>query len=145
MSNLNPDQFGYRGMHSAPDKEGNIPMHRAAEAFPDIHQHPEYYHHGDDETYGKSLRDIGRGRDNPDQPVWMYRAMPPEAVDAAASEGRHPINPGDWVTTSKAYAKQHAMQDDDPSHDWPVVAKRVKARHLYTEGNDVNEWAYHPD
>src|SRR5690606_40088346 len=68
---------------------------------------------------------------SPDAMVWIYRAVPEDVST---------FNPGDWVTTSKAYARDHMAGEDG----WHVMARRVKARELYTDGNSINEWAYWP-
>lgn len=134
MPDLNPDQFDYRGQHQA-DPDGPA-LHEAEVAYPDIHQHPEYYHHGG-QAYDESMAAIRAARGKPDRPVTVYRAVPHGVKD---------INPGDWVSTSKAYATQHGMHAHDPKQDLPVISRKVPAKHLHTDGgNDVNEWGYFPD
>jgi hypothetical protein len=49
------------------------------------------------------------------------------------------INNGDWVTTSKLYAKQHG---DSYLDDYKIITKTVKASQLYTDGNSIFEWGY---
>jgi 2'-5' RNA ligase len=34
------------------------------------------------------------------------------------------------------------MHPDDPSKDWPVLKATVPAKHVHTDGNDINEWGY---
>lgn len=133
-------------MQHRPDKDGarmhDVERDPAGDAvMPDYYAHPEYYRTGDAECDGPSERAILRARGNPDQPVWIWRAVPP---DVYAKPGPH-IHPGDWVTTSKPYARQHAAQDDDPANDWPIASRRVRARDLTTDGNSVNEWGYFPE
>lgn len=117
-----------------PDPEGPQ-MHDATLAFPDIYEHPEWYDHGGD-PYTESLGAIREARGNPDADIDIYRAVPQKAMG---------INPGDWVSTSKSYARQHGMHATDPGLDWPVAHKRVRARDLRTDCNDVNEWGYFPE
>lgn len=50
------------------------------------------------------------------------------------------INPGDWVTLSKKYAKDHMAGEKD----WKVVSKKVKASEVYTDGNSWDEWGWNP-
>jgi len=134
MSNLNEDQFGaYRGQHQ-PDPSG-YRMHEAHEAFPDIHEHPEYYNF-DAPGYGRSLRAISKSRGNPEQHISIYRAVP---------KGVTKIQEGDWVTPSKEYAQQHAKHPTDPKQDMPVIHKLARAKDLRTPGDDVNEWGYYPE
>ena len=50
------------------------------------------------------------------------------------------INNGDWVTTSKLYAKQHG--ESNLNNNYKIVTKAVKASQLYTDGNSIFEWGY---
>jgi hypothetical protein len=52
------------------------------------------------------------------------------------------INPGDWVTLSRGYAKRHG--EGRLNGNYRILSKRVPARHVYTDGNDLNEWGYSP-
>lgn len=123
----------YRGQHTAPDADYGAPLHDVEAMMPDYYQHPEYYETGaGDDIDGPSRRAILRSKGDPDAHVWMWRAVPAEV---------RTFNPGDWVTTSKPYAKQHMEGLDG----WHVIARRVRARNLFTEGNSINEWAYWPD
>ena len=121
----------YRGSHQAPDADYGAPLHDVEPMMPDYYAHPDWYDTGDDELDGQSRRSVLRSRNNPDAMVWIYRAVPGDVST---------FNPGDWVTTSKAYARDHMAGEDG----WHVMARRVKARELYTDGNSINEWAYWP-
>ena len=134
MSNLNEDQFGGYGMQHRPDPTGP-PMHDVESFYPDVHEHPEYYNHGG-ATYAESLRHIRTVKGRPDAPVTMYRSVP---------KGVTKINPGDWVSTSRAYAKQSGVHPTDPKQDMPVISQKVRAKDLRTPGDDVNEWGYYPE
>lgn len=123
----------YRGQHGAPGPE-DAPLHDLTQNFPeDLYTHPHFY---DDGTPGwhDAHRKIVQARGKPDSKVWIYRAMPSEHVHQG-------IRPGDWVSISKDYARQHAVQSDDPQQDWPVIRARVPAKHLNTAG-DFTEWGY---
>lgn len=109
----------------------NIEMH-----YPDYYQHPEYYTNYGPKVQSETHAALMKMHNNPNAEVTVYRAAPPEAGNK--------INPGDWVTTSKAYAEQHAAQDDDPKNDWPITSTKAKASDLFSEGNEVNEWGYDP-
>jgi hypothetical protein len=37
------------------------------------------------------------------------------------------------------------MPADSSEPDWQVISRKVPARHLRTEANDVNEWGYFPE
>lgn len=50
------------------------------------------------------------------------------------------INDGDWVTTSKLYAKNHG--ESSLNNNYKIIKKVVKASELYTNGDSVSEWGY---
>lgn len=52
------------------------------------------------------------------------------------------INPGDWVTISLSYAKDHALSNLKPP--FKIISKTVPAKSLFTDGNSIHEWGYHP-
>jgi hypothetical protein len=52
------------------------------------------------------------------------------------------INPGDWVTISRAYAKSHG--ESNLLGDYKILSKTVKASQLFTAGDALQEWGYHP-
>jgi hypothetical protein len=66
--------------------------------------------------------------------VWAYRAIPKDA--------RPGIRPGDWVTTSRAYAREHG--EAALNGDYVISSMRVPAGSLWSEGNSIHEWGYHP-
>lgn len=103
--------------------------------MPDFYAHPEYYGTGNSEADAESVRALQAIRRDPDGTATVYRAVPP---------GVETINPGDWVTLSPTYARQHGFDADDPEKDWPVISMEVPARSLYTDGNSVNELGYDP-
>jgi hypothetical protein len=133
--NENP-QVGYKMVHTAPTSEyGAVAFNMdGGDIFPkDFYTHPHYYATGFTEADTQTFAALNTMRGNPDALVTVYRAAP---VSAA-------INPGDWVTLSKAYAQQHAMLNDDPADDMPVHAVTVRAKDLYSAG-DVNEFGWTP-
>lgn len=73
----------------------------------------------DHEWYMAALKAKG----NPDAEVTIYRAVP---------KGVKEINSGDWVTTSKTYAKDHG--ENALNGEYEIIAKKVKAKSLSTEG-----------
>lgn len=52
------------------------------------------------------------------------------------------INKGDWVTASRTYAKEHG--EGALRGKYKVLSKTVKASELYTNGDSVHEYGYHP-
>lgn len=126
----------YKMTHTAPDSEYGAQASdmTASGIFPeDFYDHPEYYATGFNEADKETFTALGKVRGNPDALVTVYRAAPPGS----------PINPGDWVTLSKSYARQHAMLDDNPERDMPVHAIQVRAADLFSAG-DINEFGWDP-
>jgi hypothetical protein len=135
------DEDDYRMQHRPPDADYGAPMHDLSGngLIPDdVYTHPHYYNFtGDphDEGFHDSMSAIRKARGNPDAKVTIYRALPAEH----AHQG---FRPGDWVSPSKAYARDHGKHSDDPKHDWPVIRTTVRAGDLHTAGDDLREWGY---
>lgn len=124
----------YRISHQPPDPDYGAKMNDPEMMMPDFVAHPEYYRTGDPVVDGESTRAILRAvHGGPDTMVWIYRAAPKGV----------PINPDDWVTPSKTYAKQHGI-DEIERGEWEIHARRVRAGDLYTEGNSIAEWGWSP-
>jgi len=64
-----------------------------------------------------------------------------EAMPDTPTEKKN-INPGDWVTISRAYAKQHGR--DHLNNKYKITSKKVKASELATTGDSIHEWGYSP-
>jgi hypothetical protein len=127
----------YRISHQAPDQSSvddgcAAPLHALGDVMPDVYTRPRDYDHGGP-AYGEAIKALQAARGLPGAMVTIYRAAP-AGVDV--------INPGDWITTSLEYARQHAMQDDDASNDWPVLVATVAAADVISDGNDVCEYGY---
>jgi hypothetical protein len=52
------------------------------------------------------------------------------------------INPGDWVSTSLSYAKDHGQSN--LRNNYKIRSKTVTAKELYTDANSIHEWGYNP-
>jgi hypothetical protein len=50
------------------------------------------------------------------------------------------INNGDWVTISKQYAVEHG--ESALNGNYKIVTKTVPVKHLFTDGNSIQEWGY---
>lgn len=130
------DDDDYRMSHQAPGPDYGAPLHDVSAMMPDFYTHPHYYNHGQDHFHD-SAGAIHSARDQPEKMVHVYRALPAEH----AHKG---IRPGDWVSTSKEYARGEGRMNNSKD-DYPVIRARVPAKHLHTEG-DVHEWGYNgPD
>lgn len=134
MPELNDNQFGYVGGHKP--MPNSPALHEVEKAYPDIHEHPEYYtatwaRRGSPEHLAdqQSLRAINETRGKPDAPVTMFRAVP---------HGVSEINPGDWVTPSHAYARQHL----EGMGSGKVISARTQAKYLRSDGDFHHEYGY---
>lgn len=129
----------YRGLHVSPGPRSGDPAHGVTSTiYPDDFYGPNgvrYYGTGAPEIDGKSIRLVQSLRGQPDADVTIYRAVPSHIKDAS-------INPGDWVTVSKQYAIDHGERT--LGGDYRIVSKRVKAKEIYTNGDSIHEWGYHP-
>ncbi len=109
--------------------------HRLAAALtrigPGILDDPHLYGRADPETTAQMRLAV----EDPQAHVRIYRAVPPEHLE---------INPGDWVTLSRAYAHEHGYAADG-APDWPVVYADVPASAVFTDGNDPSEYGYNGD
>lgn len=119
----------YRIEHRAPSPDAlGHPITDAEAAFgPDLLAHPDWYGTADEQTM-EQLRAALDGAEY----VRIYRAVP---------TGVTSINPGDWVTLSRAYAHDHGWHED-AAQTMPVVAADVPVALVYTDGNDPSEWGY---
>jgi 8-oxo-dGTP pyrophosphatase MutT (NUDIX family) len=120
----------YRIQHQAPDSDYGAPLHDVSPMMPDFYRHPHYFNFGE-EDWHTSANVVRKAQGKPEHPVRIYRALPSEH----ASKG---FNTGDWVTTSEHYAHQHGAGEKN----WSVISTMVPAKHLFTEGNSLHEWAY---
>jgi hypothetical protein len=127
----------YHARHRPP--ADSPPLHdllAGGELPADIYDEPRYYlHTGQPGEAPETLATLRRGRGDPDAVVTIYRAAP---------AGVTRINRGDWVTTERSYAEQHARHPHDPSKDWPVLSMQVPASTVHWGGNDLLEWGYWP-
>jgi hypothetical protein len=85
-------------------------------------------------------------KNKPDAKVTIFRAVP-KSVYKEAMKGESPlkqlIQPGDWITLSKEYAKAHG--ESALNNDYKIVQKIVPARQVWTNADSIHEWGYHPD
>ena len=133
----------YHGSHEAPDKEGGAPMHDVTANG--IYPHDFYSHNGfhyysyqgnsyDYETHSR----ISNKRNRPNAMTEVYRAVPKDVPSGTK------INPGDWVTPSRGYAHDHGKSHLGGKGTYKILKKTVRANELYTDGNSIHEWGYHP-
>ena len=109
--------------------------------------------------YGTDMRDyfelemdrythevIKRTQNNPEADVIVYRVMP---------KNTRAINEGDWVTVNPQYAlmffnllKDHSQSKSRLPKNYHIVAKKVKAKDLYSgkrdDTDDIHSFGYYP-
>lgn len=120
------DAGSYHGSHR-PDVTGPG-LHEAEQAYPDVHEHPEYYSSGEKHER-EALGAMNAARGKPDKPVTMYRAAP---------AGITHINNGDWVTPSRSYAAYHAQSQGG----MVVHSAKTTASNLRATGDYLPEFGY---
>jgi hypothetical protein len=128
------EDTNYRGYHTAPRREDGFgaPATDIEEMMPDFYERPNIYTTGMPEADKESVSALMRIKGKPDAPVTIYRAVP---------EGASEINPGDWVTLSPTYAKQHLMSNLEAGH---VISQVIPASDLWFDGDSINEFGYDP-
>lgn len=102
------------------------------ENMPDVFEHPEWYLNLDEKYNRESLNALKKVRNNPNAELTIYRATI-----------GNKINPGDWVTPSKAYAEYHNNSQFDGKGN--VLEMKVKAKDIQFAGDDINEFGYFPN
>ena len=128
-----PD-LSYRGGHTAPvDPEYHSPIHNLTEAgtYPaDVYGPNGLRYYGGGPEDKEAFDILNRLKGQPEEMVDIYRAVPGDAPDE--------ILPGDWVTTTENYARQHGEYFDDPK----ILRGSVPAKKLRTDGNSPHEFGY---
>lgn len=126
-------ESSYQGDHKIGfDKKYNSPLYdltRGTGSPKDIYTNTKDYMFGGSKADMESAKVIHSVKGKPDAEVAIYRGAP-ESVDE--------INDGDWVSLSKAYAKEHISGMEDHH----IITKLVPAKQVVWDGNDLNEFAY---
>lgn len=71
-----------------------------------------------------------------------YLVNKKEDLEKVKSSKKLSINPGDWITTVKEYAKQHG--ESTLNGNYKIITKKVFARDLFTDANSIFEFGYDP-
>lgn len=98
----------------------------------DIFDHPNWYLDMTEPYNIESLNALRKVRNNPEGKLKIYRATPGDE-----------INPGDWVTPSKKYAKEHLERSLNGKGK--ILEMTVKAKDVLFAGDDINEFGYFPE
>lgn len=146
----------YRGQHTAPGPEDGSPLHDVTlgKTYPeDFYSHKGFRYYSDygaphDQT---SYSKVVRNRHKPDEKIWIHRAIPTSVYNQAHKDAKtsgkaplqHMIQKGDWVTISKEYAHEHGQSA--LNGDYKIASMRVPAKHVFTNGDSIHEWGYHPE
>lgn len=127
----------FRMSHAAPINDGfNDSADNLSNMFgEDIYSDNALHYFGMGDEYVKadreSLQAINRAKGKPNTMITVYRAMPKDAKGTA-------IGNGDWVTTSKEYAKEHG--NHALNGDYKIASRLVPAKHLFNNGDSIHEW-----
>ncbi len=130
----------YQGHHVPPTPESGAPLHDLTgkgRIYPDDVYGPngsQYYGTGVKGMDQPAFKIIQAAKDKPKSLVTVYRTVP--------SGTQSELNPGDWVTISKDYAINHGTAWLHGDYD--IISKKVKASDIYTNGDSILEWGYHP-
>lgn len=127
--------FDRGGAHDAPGPEDGAPMWDIAQGiYPEDAYSARMHEYGSGDVLDQhAFSAIRRVEGRPNAFCTVYRAV---------DKGVKSILPGDWVTPSRAYAVRHAKNNiTGPSS---ILSKTVHARDLFTDGNSILEWGYHP-
>lgn len=120
-----PD-VSYRGSHQAPDADYGAPLYDLTEIIPDDIYGPRgerLYGIGDRAVDAEAFEQLRNARGNPDYETPIYRAVPTGVED---------INIGDWVTTSREYARMHG--ENALGGDYNIIESTAPAKKLQSEG-----------
>ncbi len=130
-----PIDTSYRGSHVAPNAERyGATLDNLGGIMPaDVYSSKGISRYGindpaiDREWFAAAYR----AKNNPNYETTVWRAVPKGVKD---------INSGDWVTTSKTYAKNHGENTLNGEYD--LISSKVKANTLTSEGYPY-EFGYH--
>jgi len=139
MANNNTEE--YRGEHGSPGKEDASAddLTRNGIYPADVYIRPDWYESGDGL---KELYKITRLRGRPDAPVWIFRSVPRSVAGSLEGRSSRMITSGDWVSTSKEYAREHG--ESSLGGDYIIASRRVRAGEIYTNGDSSFEWGFAP-
>lgn len=135
-------ETAYRMAHTAPNREFGAQLHDLSAIYPeDIYSSnaAHYYGGGGDAAWRKmdndSVKIAQSFRGKPDADVTIYRAVPKDDKITA-------INPGDWVTINKDYARTHG--ESNLREGYKIISEKVKAKDIWTNADSVHEYGYDP-
>ena len=132
---------GYRGAHTAPDREFGASLDNMARIYPEDVYSPDavrIYGVGGPDWRNLDKKVVALIQDfkgNPNRTITIYRAVPKDAPTG--------INAGDWVTPLREYADLHGKgRFGDEAYRIDEI--KVRAGDIFTDGNSWFEWGYDP-
>jgi len=115
-----------------PDLELSAGLHDLGEVFPGIYGNgAKSYAMRDPKVNEEAMRAIMAAQDNPEAMVEIYRAVP---------KGVRDFNPGDWVSTSKTYAKGHGQ--NVLKGDYDLIKTKARAADISEPWDSIAEQGY---
>jgi hypothetical protein len=147
---LKEESLNYRGEHQSPDRESGAPGYDLTlnGIYPqDVYTNPQWY---ETEEGLQELRKVLSWKGNPEYKTFIYRAIPISLYNDKMKEAKREnssflnkvIHPGDWVTTNKKYAQDHG--EGTLQGKYKVVGLYTKIKNIFTNGDSIMEWGYHP-
>jgi len=137
------EKAGYMGGHEAPMAEDiNAPIWDLTGKYTGNKLYPDDIYSSEASRLYSSGMDydpqaigvLQSVKNRPNAKVTIYRAVPKDV--------KGEINPGDWVTLTKEYAKEHG--ESNLGGKFKIVKKDVYARDIFTDANSIQEFGYDP-
>jgi hypothetical protein len=130
-------QTDYQMSHKAPHSKSDVSaaLDNLEAVYPeDIYSRQATNYYGDGFSYdGQAVRAMQAAKGQPDKMITIYRAMPKSVKESK-------IRNGDWITLTRAYAKEHG--ESHLSEGFKIVEDQVPASHIFTDGNSIHEFGY---
>lgn len=126
-----PKQDSYHGMHSAPVREGNAPLHDLTHngIYPDdVYSRMNQYRSGDDSDF-ESMTVISNAKNKPNRMVKVYRAIPDNlTAKDRANKLQKRMN---WMLE-----KHKIPADADPNDSWDEHYSKLKSQYEHELRNE---------
>jgi len=127
----------YQMLHRPADRESGAPLSDLTHIYPNDVYGPDglrFYSVSGDDMDAKAYRKILAFRGKPDEKVWVYRAVPLDSPET--------VSKGEWISIIPEYAVEHG--ESQLGGKYKIVAARVRAGDIFTEGDSWHEWGYDP-
>lgn len=127
----------YQMLHRPADRESGAPLSDLTHIYPNDVYGPDglrFYSVSGDDMDAKAYRKILAFKGKPDEKVWVYRAVPLDSPET--------VSKGEWISIIPEYAVEHG--ESQLGGKYKIVAARVRAGDIFTEGDSWHEWGYDP-